>query len=117
MVYEQLKSILATLGVPVYDGYPSDGAKLPYIVIRPSLTDPETVSVKGTAINYAATYTVHCCTRGVTASYNLGLDVLKLVNGYYLGGTTLQANLGYVAQEISGQFETQLTVNHMTGEL
>jgi len=117
MMYEQLKAALSTIGVPVYDGYPADGAKLPYIVARPSFTDPQVVSVQGAATVYAATYTVHCCANGVTASYNLGRDVLKLFNGLRIGHTTTQANLGYIAQEISGQFETQLTVNHMTGEL
>jgi hypothetical protein len=96
--------------VPAHIGYAPTGARLPYTVNRPLITDPEELALAGNALGWDYQTSVYCCAASVEASYNLALAVLGTVQGSRVGGTTLSGSIGYIGASVEGHFESQVTI-------
>jgi hypothetical protein len=105
-----VSAALAAPGVPVHDGYPATGAKLPYIVNRPMIISPELLAVSGDAVNWDFQWGVYCCGASVEASYNLARAVIQALQGTPLSGSTLSCSMGYVGAQVESHYESQVTL-------
>ena len=54
MNMSDITAALEGIGVPVYEGYPVSGARLPYVVHRPLLIDVPDTAVCGEAVSSPA---------------------------------------------------------------
>lgn len=97
-------------GDPIHIGYAPTGAQVPYSVARPIIMDQTEVSIAGDGLNWDSQYGIYCCGASVEACYNLGLDVMRQLNGARVGGTTLAVSMGYSGAPVEGHYETQVTV-------
>lgn len=117
MQLTDLTSKLSIANVGHYTGNAPTGAKAPYTVTRPLTTDPGDVAVCGSAVDWDQRFSIYCVGASVEASYNLATLVLSVFNGSRLGGTTASAALGYSGAPVEGNYETQVTVQALTGGL
>ena len=117
MNMSSITTALDGIGVQVYAGYPVSGAKLPYIVHRPILIDPSAIAIDGGAILWDSQYAIYCCGASVEASYNLALTVMSTLQGKRIGGYTTTVSMGYSGALTEGQYESQVTIQILTGSL
>lgn len=95
---------------PSHMGYAPTGAKLPYVVSRPLITDDLTLALAGNAIDWDLQYSLYCCGASVEASHNLALMVMSELQGQRVGNTTLSTSMGYDSAQVEGHYESQVTV-------
>lgn len=110
MNMSDITSALSVTGVPVYEGEPSSGANLPYIVVRPFNLDTGDVALSGDALAWNNEFAVYCCGGSSTASFNVAKLLIQAVQGVHVGDSTLSTTLGYVGARIEGNYETQVTI-------
>lgn len=115
MDMNDITTALSGLGVPVYDGYPATGARLPYIVHRPFLVDVPDTAVCGDAVSWDYQHAVYCCGASVEASFNLAKMVLGALQGKRIGGSVLATSMGYVGARVEGHYESQVTAQSYQG--
>lgn len=107
-IFTDIKDLVTA--APIHAGYAATGAKLPYVVIRPLYVDQVSVALAGNAIASDDQFSLYCCGASVEASYNLAVLVMRELQGQPVGGTTLSTSSGYSGAEVSGHYETQVTV-------
>lgn len=95
---------------PAHTGYAPTGAKLPYVVQRPVVVDGDDPALAGNRISWDWQTSLYCCGASVEASFNLALAVCVALQGARVGGTTLNASIGYIGAPVEGHYESQVTV-------
>lgn len=113
-------SILADINAlitepPVHTGYAPTGSKLPYVVNRPLAVAQEDPAVAGNTVATDFSTSLYCAGASVEASFNLALQVAGTLQGARVGGTTLQASIGYVGASVEGHYESQVTIQLFQG--
>lgn len=114
-ILAEITTLVETVGVPVYVGYPPTDAKLPYVVHRPLIVSDEDLAVDGSAIDWDYQTSLYCCANGVEASFNLALAVMSATQGQRVGGTTVSTSMGYAGSPVEGHYESQVTIQIMQG--
>lgn len=112
-----ISTVLLSVGVPIYEGYAATGAKLPYIVHRPSLIDVVSSSIGGESLVWDFSHAIYCCAESVEASFNLAKLVLTTIQGVRLGDTVAAASLSYTGARVEGWYETLVTIQLEIGEV
>lgn len=105
------------VGVPVYTGYASTGAKVPYVVARPLTADSTSYSVGGESLSWDDRYSLYAVAGSVVASHNLGLAIAQAVEGTRIGGNYVATSIGYIGALTEGSYETQITAQTTKGSL
>ena len=114
MDMEQIRQMLGQ-DYPTYIGYADNHAQLPYVVLRPLVTDPTDVAVAGVIYAWDADLSLYCCGGSVEASYNLAKDAISRLAGQRYGGSTLVTRMGYAGAAVEGHYETQVTIETTQG--
>ncbi len=96
--------------VQVVHGYARTEQKPPYVVARPLLVDVIEEAINGDALSWDAQFSLYCVAGSVEASFNLAVLVMSLLQGTYVGGTTLSVSMGYTGAQVEGRYESQVTV-------
>ncbi|QWY84459.1 tail terminator [Microbacterium phage CaptainRex] len=96
---------------PKFKGYPATGARAPFVVSRPLLTQDEVDrALSGDPLAWDVQFSLYCAGASVEASYNVALGAMRDLDGKPVGGTTLSTSLGYIGAQVEGHYETQVTV-------
>lgn len=117
MTLQDLVVPLASLGCPVFIGYPTTGAPAPYATLRPALVQPSAVAIGGRAIGWVCDYVLYCTGASVEASYNLAVLAMGLLQGARVGDSTLSVSLGYSGNLVEGAYDSAVTIDVMQGAL
>lgn len=117
MDMSQITDLLDDLEVPHYDGYPSTGARLPYVVNRPLLIDPINLAISGDAIDWDYQFTLYCCGGSVAASFNLAQMVMSHLQGKRVGSVAISTSMGYSGAQVEGHYESAVVVQLNSGGL
>ena len=115
MEMSDITAALEGIGVPVYEGYPASGARLPYVVHRPLLIDVPDTAVCGDAVSWNYQHAVYCCGASVEASFNLARLVMSTLQGKRVGDSTLATTMGYSGALMEGRYESQVTAQAYQG--
>lgn len=107
---QAIQALIAPLGVASHIGYAPSNAKLPYVVQRPLLINPESTAINGDAMDWDLQFALYACAGSVEASYNLALSLVSALQGARVGGSTLAVSTGYLGASVEGQYESQVTV-------
>jgi hypothetical protein len=107
---QEIQAPLTAAQLTLYTGYAPTGAVLPYTVHRPLTVTEVNLAVNGDALSWDHQTTLYCCGGSVEASYNLGLAVMRALQGVRVAGTTLSVSMGYSGTQVEGHYESQITV-------
>ena len=100
----------------LHNGQPATGATLPYVVLRPLwFGHTGSLAIAGTDVVWDTQFSLYACASSVEASYNLGLAIIRSLQGKYVAGSTIEASMGYSGAPIEGRFETQVTIQQNSG--
>lgn len=115
-LFTELNDLVTT--ETVYPGYAATGARLPYVVSRPSsLVDGEERAISGDSVAWDMQFMFYCCAASVEASYNLALQVIGNLDGVWVLGSTITTSIGYIGASVEGHYETLVTVQSYQGGL
>jgi hypothetical protein len=118
MNLEDVTNLLDSLDCPSYEGYAPTGARVPYVVARPQIMDhEELVAITGDAVAWNNEMYLYACGGSVSASYNLAVQVMGILQGARLEGSTLDTTMGYAGASVEGHYESQITVQKHQGGL
>lgn len=117
MDLHSISEVVRTVDVDVFSGYPATGARLPHVVVRPMILDPEAITLDGMATVWDFQYTAYAVAGSVDASFKLAQDVIQAVQGKGVGDSTLSASMGYVGAAVEGRYESQITIQTHQGGL
>lgn len=107
-IFNDITNLVAA--APAHEGYAPTGAKPPYVVSRPLLTDDLARALDGSPIDWDFQFSLYCAGASVEASWNLAILVMKDLDGKRVGGTTLSTSMGYIGAQVEGHYESQVTV-------
>lgn len=99
----------------VIEGYAPTGASVPYYVHRPLFIGDDNVALNGEVFDWDHQTTFYCCAASPTASYNMALDLMRVLTGASVAGTTLITSMGYTGAQVEGHYESQVTVQLLVG--
>jgi len=109
--FEEITALVEAIpDLVVFEGYPSTGAKVPYVVHRPLYIDVDANSASGEVIDWNYQTTLYACGGSVNASFNLALMLMSALQGAPVSGTTLSTSMGYAGAPVEGHYESQVTV-------
>lgn len=114
---DEIVSKVKEKGVPVYVGYADSKTKAPYVVVRPITDAQDVTSVGGCAVTWAKHVGLYCVGASVAASYNLAAALADHLSGFYIHGSTLRTEVGYVGNRVEGYYESQVTAHINKGGL
>lgn len=117
MEMSSITAALASVGVQVFDGYPDTGAKMPYLVNRPMIIQPDELALSGDALDWSFQWGVYCCGGSVEASFNLAKSVISRLQGVRVGDSTLSCTIGYVGASVESHYESQVTLQINQGAI
>lgn len=111
-ILTDISDLIADNDLTVYTGYPPTGATVPYTVHRPLIVGsvPEAESIAGTSGIWDYQTSLYACGASVEASFNLALELMRILQGAVVGGTTLSTSMGYNGAQVEGHYESQVTV-------
>lgn len=113
-----ISQLVRDAGLQCFDGYAITGAKLPYVVNRPLILQPEgELTLCGGAIGWDNQFTLYCAAGSPEASYNLAKMVMSLLQGKRVLDSTLATSMGYSGAPVEGHYESQVTVQVAQGEI
>lgn len=117
MEMSQITSHLTNVDAEGFTGYADTGARAPYYVIRPMITNPGDLSLCGQSLGWDFQFGVYCCGSSVEASFNIAVAVMQALQGTRVGDSTLSCTMGYVGSLQESHYETQVTVQINQGAL
>ena len=116
MDMETLAELVRDRGLQCFVGYPPSNAKVPYVVIRPLVTNYEgDLSIGGCAVGWDHQITLYCAAASVEASDNLSKMVMSALVGKRVGDSTLAVSMGYSGAPVEGHYESQVTAQSHQG--
>lgn len=109
-IFNDVDELVRGAGLDLFTGYAPTGALLPYTVHRPLVLDVVEMAVNGEALTWDQRTTLYACGGSVEASFNLAVELMRVLQGAYVAGTTLSTSMGYVGAPVEGHYESQVTV-------
>lgn len=101
----------------IIEGYPRTASTVPYYVHRPLFVGDDELALNGEALSWDHQTTFYCCAASPTASYNMAMDLMRVLQGSRVAGTTLSTSMGYSGAQVEGHYESQVTVQLNQGGL
>ncbi|AVJ51002.1 hypothetical protein FDJ44_gp11 [Microbacterium phage Pikmin] len=111
-----LSEMVRDTGLQCFVGYPPSNAKVPYVTIRPLVTNYEgELAISGDAIGWDHQVSLYCAAGSVEASDNLAKMVMSALAGKRAGDSVLAVSMGYAGAPVEGHYETQVTAQAHQG--
>lgn len=108
-ILDDIKALVEGAGLVIYTGYAATNARLPYVVQRPLYLDAGDTAISGDAVAWDNQVSLYACGASVEASFNLGLEVIRAIQGKRVADTTLNTSMGYSGAPVEGHYESQVT--------
>ncbi|WNN95214.1 tail terminator [Microbacterium phage Tinyman4] len=112
---DDIKGLVEAASLPIHNGYAPTGARVPYTVQRPIIMAANEEAINGDGLSWDQQMGLYACGASVEASYNLALDLMRVLQGKRSGGSTLSTSMGYVGAQVEGHYESQVTVQLTQG--
>ena len=101
----------------VFIGDPPSVTPLPYIVIRPIYISTDDRSLCGGAVGWNQQIGLYCVGASPEASARIALNVMRVIDGSYMSGSTLSTSLTYSGALVSGLYESLVNVSSTLSSL